>query len=156
VRASVPGDPADLYLVRADLTAAGRFAGIRGIYDLTHSPAADESVPIVRGDTALYASSMDGVVISVHALDLGGEPEPDVREPTTRLARIESALTNYQETGQLAGIGRRGWSLDPSASRVELGFRDDQLDVVADGHAIALPARGTTPISGAELVRAQP
>lgn len=156
VRASAAGDLADLYLVRAELSPSGGLVAVHGVYDLTRSPAADETAPVVRGEHALYATLMDGVFTSVHALDLGRDPEPEGRESATRLARAQSALTNYQDTGQLAGIGRRGWSLDPSSSHIDLGFSNDDIAVVADGHAITLPAMGMAPLAGSELVRPQP
>lgn len=154
VRASAKGDPADLYLVRTRLSPEGVLLDVGGVYDLTRTIGADEGRPLLDGDHAIYASSVDGITMSVHELDLSGEPHEATRD-FGRLARLENAITNLQETGQSAGVGRRGWSLDPSATTVKLEVAPDTLSIDADGRAIRIALGDGGALEGGAFVRPQ-
>ncbi len=153
VRAHTPGEPADLYLVRARLSPEGVLLDVVGRHPLTRTPGADEGTPVLAGDLVAYTTGADGFTTGVHLLDLAAEPRADVAD-LGRLGRAQNALTNLQECGQLSGIGRRAWSLDPSATRVTLAFDADALRVEADAHAIRLPLRGSEALEGGSFVRA--
>jgi hypothetical protein len=151
VRASTRGEPNDLYLVRARLSPEGALVAVSGLANLTRTPSADEGTPLVDGELAVYAASIDGVTTSVYALDLSRERE--IEGDMTRLARAQIAVTNWQETGQLAGISRRGWTFDPSPSSLTLKLGESEIDITADGQPILLPREGQEALVGAELVR---
>src|SRR5579859_2606021 len=68
VRASAHGEPNDLYLVRARLSPEGALVGIAGVSNLTRTPSADESAPLVDGQLAVYTAAIEGVTTSVFAL----------------------------------------------------------------------------------------
>jgi hypothetical protein len=155
VRASTSGDPHDLYLVRARLSPEGALLGVVGVSNLTHTPSADESAPIVDGSMVVYTSAIEGVTTSIFVIDLSREHVPDAAdEELSRVARAQIAITNFQDTGQLAGVTRRGWTFDPSPTEVSLRLAPDAIEVSADGREIRLPREGQEPISGGELVRA--
>jgi len=151
VRASVRGEPSDLYLVRARLSPEGALLGIGAASNLTRTPSADESAPIVDGQLAVYTASIEGVTTSVYAFDLSRERE--FGEDITRAGRAQIAITNWQDTGQLAGIARRGWTFDPSPSSLEVRLDRQEIDLLADGRPIRLPREGEEPLVGADLVR---
>jgi hypothetical protein len=155
VRASTNGDPHDLYLVRARLSPEGALLGVVGVSNLTRTPSADESAPIIDGSTVVYTSAIEGVTTSIFAIDLSRERAPDAAdEELSRVARAQIAITNFQDTGQLAGVARRGWTFDPSPTQASLHLSANAIEVSADGREIRLPREGQDPISGAELVRA--
>jgi hypothetical protein len=155
VRAAKPGEPADLFLARARLTPEGNLFRLCGVWNLTRTPLADESAPLVDGDLALYTTAVEGVTTSVFAFELDKAQAPR-SDDLTRTMQAQIALTNYQETGQWAGISRRGWSLDPSPSSVRLSVGHDAIEVDADDRVIRLARDGSEVLEGAGFVRAHP
>jgi hypothetical protein len=154
VRACVGTEPHDLYLVRARLSPEGALLGIAGVSNLTHTPSADESAPVIDGSLVAYSTAIEGVTTSIFAIDLSREREHDAAEDElSRVARAQVAITNFQDTGQLAGVTRRGWTLDPSPSQVSLSLSANAIEVSADGRDIRLPREGQEPMTGSELVR---
>lgn len=152
VRASSRGEPNDLYLVHTRLSPGGALVDVSGVSNMTHTPSADESAPIVDGQLAVYTASIEGVTTSVYAVDLSRERGGG--EDLSRTARAQISITNWQETGQLAGITRRGWTFDPSPTSLTVALRSDRdIDITADGHPILLPREGQEALVGAELIR---
>src|SRR6185503_4680538 len=88
---------------------------------------------------------------SVYALDLSHER--DFADDISGAARAQIAITNWQDTGQLAGVARRGWTFDPSPTSLSMRIDRQAIDLVADGRPIRLPREGEEPLVGAELVR---
>jgi hypothetical protein len=153
VRARSDGDAHDVYLVRARLSPDGAVLGVVDTRNLTRTPSADESIPLVQGNLCVYSASIEGVPTAVFALNLDGE-QIAADSDMSRMARAQIALTNLQETGQLSGIGRRGWTFDPSPCKIELSLASEHIEVIADGRRIHLPRRsGLDPEMGAGFVR---
>lgn len=144
VRGRVAEDePNDVYLVTARLSPDGVLLGVRDVYNLTETTGADESKPIVRGDHVAYVSRslLPGAPTTVSVLDLRGAAvegeEAAGAEPWSRLERTQQAITNYQKTGQLAGVGRRLFVVE-SESPVELRFEESAIRVAAGTQAAKL------------------
>jgi hypothetical protein len=152
VRAQVRGQPHDIYLVRARLSPEGRVLDLSSVHDLTRTAGADETSLALDGTHAAYSAVIEGVPTSIYDLDLTGEADLAAGD-INRLGRFENAITNYQETGQLSGIGRRGWTFDPSPSSVDFAWNRGELDIVADGRRIRLPREGEDATEGRTLVR---
>ena len=72
---------------------------------------------------------------SVHYLDLRGEL-PGKAAQLSGLPRLQNAITNRQQTGQAAGVGRRSWKIEPAASHVALGFQSGALLITLNGDAL--------------------
>lgn len=138
VRGANPGEPSDIYLVDSLRSPEGHLIDVTGLYNLTRTSAADEQQLIVEADRASWVIAQDGAFSSVILMDLKGEPAP-AGKGWPRLARVQNALTNYQETGQFEGIGRRMFKLMPAAYRVVLGFSKSALLIDADAHKIRIP-----------------
>jgi hypothetical protein len=151
VRAAQRGEQHDIYLVRARLTPEGALLGVVGTWNLTRTASADESAPELDGELAVYTATIDGVPTSVFALDLSHEQASG--EALGRVARTQVALTNFQDTGQLAGVTRRGWTFDPSPNTVEVQLSPGVIEVTADGRQILLPRDGQEALAGGEFVR---
>ncbi|HEX4448559.1 MAG TPA: hypothetical protein VH044_17560 [Polyangiaceae bacterium] len=161
VRASGPGqgDPTDLYLVEGRLSPEGAVLWVGDVWDVTNTSGADESRPIASGSLAAYTTSADGLITGVHVLDLQGPPA-DALADFTRTQRLQSAITNLQQTGQTAGIAHTAFALDPVAARVDLSWRSDgMLEARTDMHAIVVDARSghaARVLEGADFVRVVP
>lgn len=153
VRAQRKGEPADVYLVDARRSPEGHLIDIAGLYNLSQTSAADEQQLVVSGDRAAWVISQEGAFSSVQIADVRGEAPPTGRGWTT-MPRAQNSLTNYQDTGQFAGIQRRSYKLEPPAYKVVLGFSTNALNVDADAHKIRI-ALGSGHLEGAEYVRDQ-
>lgn len=153
VRARREPGPHDLFLVRARLSPEGRLLGGE-IHALTRTDAADEGRPVILGERVAYALSVDGTIRGVRMLDLSGEPADATRE-LSGISRVQHALTNLQETGQLEGIGRRHWALASQAGNVRLSVSDGVLDVEVDGRDVRIELESGRFLQGSELVTLQ-
>ncbi|HLV20182.1 MAG TPA: hypothetical protein VKZ49_04850 [Polyangiaceae bacterium] len=154
VRARPEGEPADIFLVRSRLSPEGRLLELSGVYNITESSAVEEAQLVVHGERAAWVVGGGGKTYSVHYADARGEPKPEGPN-WTRLARAQNALTNAQETGQLAGLRRRSFKLDPAASELTLGFTESHLLIYSDMNKIEVPTEAEGPILGERFLRVQ-
>ncbi|MDI1451221.1 hypothetical protein [Polyangium sp. 6x1] len=136
--APAQGEPNDLFLVHAELSPEGVLLDVGGAYNLTETSGADESRPAVRGERLAYVSSplIAGSHPTVHVFDLSGQAL--ATEGWTRVERLQNALTNAQETGQLGGIGKRTFTLGESEGE---GAAQEQEAEAKEGEAPARDVR---------------
>ena len=148
------GEPADIYVTSARLTPEGRLLDMGAVYNLTDTSAVAEEQVTVTGGRIAYILGGEQID-SVHLADLRGEPIPEGPDwtPTKHWQR---RITNLQETGQLQGVGRRSFKLDPVASKVVLAFSPEALLVRADSRSILVPTNGAREIRGARFIQEQP
>ncbi|HEX6276334.1 MAG TPA: hypothetical protein VFZ53_25010 [Polyangiaceae bacterium] len=137
VRARHGSEPSDIYLVRARRAPDGNLLEISATYNLSDTSAAEEKNLVASGERAAWAITQGDKFLAVQLADVRGEPRPAGAE-WTRLARLQNALTNLQETGQLAGVGRRSFRLDPPRDRVVLALTRDGLLVDSDAHRVRI------------------
>jgi hypothetical protein len=141
VRARRRGDPSDIFLVETRFSPSGSLLEIDSVYNLSASSVADEQDLVLSGERAAWAIAGGDAISSVQYADFRGEPAP-TSAGWTRLNRLQHALTNLQETGQLGGIRRRAFRLEPAAYKVVLGFSPNALLIDADFHKIRIADRG--------------
>ncbi len=155
VRGTRSGEPADIYLVRTRHSPEGDMLELTGVHNLSQTSAADERGLVVSGGRAAWTIGQDGTQHSVQYADFSGEPSP--RGPGwTALAQLQNGLTNLQQTGRLAGIGRRNFKLEPAAYKVVLGFSENALVLDADAHRVRIPTSdGRKRLEGERFVREQ-
>jgi hypothetical protein len=154
VRGAAHGDPANLYLVDARLSPEGHLIDVGEAWNVTRTTGVDEGHPIVRGSLIAYATSVDGIYTGVHTIDLAGRA-PSEYTDFTRLQRWQTAISNYQQTGQTRGVTHVSYALDPVANKVDLAWRPDGLlEVTADGRAIVVDPSKAEAVEGAGWVRA--
>ncbi|WP_437283143.1 hypothetical protein WME90_21975 [Sorangium sp. So ce375] len=112
-RGAVRGEPADLYLVDTRLSPEGVLLDVSAIHDLTETSGADESKPVLRGEALAYVSRplIEAASPTVHVLDLDGQELPAGAE-WSLAERLQHAVTSWQATGRLRGIGRRTFAID--------------------------------------------
>jgi hypothetical protein len=151
VQARAGDAPADIYLVVTHQSPEGRVIGIDEVSNLTNTSIASECGLAVRGVHAAWLIGSDSAVYRVELADLGGLPPPP-GEQWPRLAQYQHAITNWQRTGSVRGVGRRSFKLEPAMKSVKLEPRDDAFVVLADGHRIVIPFDRRTPIEGQRYV----
>ena len=114
------GGPRDLFRARVRLTLEGRPVSVGGLVNLTSTPLGDEIGLVIDEDQAAFAASSYGHVDSVSLLDLSGPLAP--AEGAALIDEVMGAITNVQETGSAAGIGRVDVGFGSPEDRVALAF----------------------------------
>lgn len=115
----VAGDPNDLFLVHAKLSPEGVLLEVGGMYNITETSGADESAPSVAGERFAYVAHplVAGSHTTVHVIELSGQSGETA--DFGRVERLQLAITNAQDTGQIRGIGKRTFAVssdEPPAS----------------------------------------
>jgi hypothetical protein len=154
LRARRQDEPADIYLATSRLSPEGRLLEVTGLYNLSDTSAVDERQLTVAGQRAAWVIGGGGKIYSVQYANLRGELTP--ADPSwSRTAQWQNRLTNWQNTGQLEGIGRRSFRLDPAAATVALAFSDTALLVEADSRRIRIGTDAAGQIEGERFIREQ-
>ncbi|HVU05363.1 MAG TPA: hypothetical protein VHE30_26630 [Polyangiaceae bacterium] len=151
-RARKGDEPWDVYLLFARTTPEGRLLSVEETHDLTRTSAASETSLVSGRAHAAWAIGDGSRYYRVELADLGGESLPPGEE-WTRLSRFQRAVTNLQHTGQLAGVGRRSFKLDPAATKLALALAEDGLHIAADDHTIVVPWSRAAPLQGGRFLR---
>ncbi|HKQ70878.1 MAG TPA: hypothetical protein VJT73_16140, partial [Polyangiaceae bacterium] len=164
----------DLFRARVRVTMEGRPITVAGIHNLSATPLGDEQSLVVNGERVAFATAAYGKIESVTLLDLSGKP---FQESASYVDVATSLVTNWQETGSLAGIGRVDVHFDtplydvrlalgPEVLSIESGSASQAVDVGSGAllgpgessgvHAIAAPTLHKRPILWAvDTVRAE-
>ena len=153
VRAHVGDEPNDIYWVDARLAPGGALLEVRSVWKLTDTSGADESLPVLHGHLAAHVAMAESVSTGVHVLDLDGRTLNQYPE-FTRTQRLEVALTNLEQTGQIAGVVNDTYAFDPVSGPATLTWRDDgQLAVHTEDRDVTIEPRRGLVTDGGELVR---
>lgn len=138
VRAAKGDDPPRLFVVETRVSPENVLLDVETPRAATRSDGVEETRPAVAGARLATVLVADSTAVSVQLVDLGGEPRP-VGPGWGLVKRLQNQVTNWQETGQAAGIGRRSFALVPPASRAALRFDGDDLVIGADGREARVP-----------------
>ena len=134
------GGPRDLQRARVRLSPEGLPLAFGAPRNLTATPLGDDHSLVIQGSHAAYATFAFGQEQSVTALDLSGEGAQNV---TMKLHdQAMAAVTNWQLTGGVDGIGRVDVTLEQPAQRVGLALSEAGLDIaLADDDRAPRPTR---------------
>jgi hypothetical protein len=154
VRAQRADEPADIYVITARLSPERRLLAVTGRYNLSDTSAVDERQLVIGGERAAWVIAGAGRTYSVEYADMRGEPEPS-GDGWTRVARWQDRLKKLQDTGQLGGVLRRSFRLDPAAEQVRIEFSEGALLVDADARQIGIPTENGGAIAGERYLREQ-
>ena len=147
---------ADIFLVTARLSPEGRLLDVSDVYDVSRTSSAEETVPIVHGSLAAYAVTLDGRPEAIHVLDLNGHGE-HATDDLSRFERMQVKLQDLQALGQMRGVRRTVFSLEPVPRSAELAFRPDgALTVRTENKTFVLDPTRAAVTDGAQFVRVTP
>ncbi len=124
----------DVWRARVRLAPSGRPVAISDAYNLTSTPLGDDHALVTLGPFAAFATRAEGSVQSVTLLDLSGEGAQS--KAVTLVEQLTSRLTNLQQSGQSAGLGRFDLTWDQPTSAVGLALTPSSLAL-----DLARPAR---------------
>jgi hypothetical protein len=124
-------DTRDVWRARVRVAPDGSVIGVADAYDLTNTPLGDDHELVLLGTRAAFATRAYGQEQSVTVLDLEGEGAQN--KTTTFADRTMAALTNFQRTGALAGVGRLDVTFDSPGRAAGLRIDDTGVDVTLYG-----------------------
>jgi hypothetical protein len=125
--AARPGEPRDLYRAWVRVSPDGAPLSVARLRNLTRTPLGDESALLVRRNDAVFATSAYGKLQSITHLELGGIRDRD-RPPRSR-DRVLLAISEFQHSGDLAGLGRSDIVFTVPPRSANLVLVDGRLDV---------------------------
>jgi hypothetical protein len=132
-----PGEPRDLYRAHVRVTLDGKPIRVTQYRNVTQTSLGDDAALEVRGERAVFATVAYGRIQGISVLELGGMRAED--KPDSAFHRLLQSITAYQETGNLAGLGRTDIVLDVPARQAKLRLDDSSLlvDLGEEGRTIA-------------------
>ncbi len=153
----------DLFRARVRVGRDGAPARVLAPRNLSQTPLGDEAGLAARSGHAAFASVAYGAVQAVTVLDLEGAAPPEA--DASPLAVLPRALTAWQQTGTLRGLGRTDILFDVPPAAVDVELAPPRLVIAADGRSRALvydldagtlAQAGGGPVTGARLSRPRP
>jgi hypothetical protein len=139
----------DLYRASVRVTLEGRPVSVSGLHNLTTTPLGDEQALVMGEGRAAFATSSYAKVESITLLDLKGRAAPTA---ASFADNVTNAITNWRETGTLAGIGRIDIGLDAPSKSVALEFDGGRLVIEPAGSPpFAVNANGELEGASSEL-----
>lgn len=155
VNAARDGEPSDVYLVTARFAPDMRLLALEQLLNLSQTSAVGERHLVADSRHVAWTIGDREHTYSVHLVDLQEEPAPH-GPGWTPLKRLQHKLTNLQETGQMAGFGRRSFKLDPARNQVSLGLTESALVIHADAERVRIPFDPKGKIEGERFVLRRP
>jgi len=125
--AKSPGQPRDLYRARVRVSLDGKPLSVTQLRNITDTPLGDDAALDLQGGKAVFATVAYGRIQGITVLDVDGIRSAD--RPASWVDQALMAVTAYQQTAALAGIGRTDILFDVPASRAELTFELPVLQV---------------------------
>lgn len=136
-------DAHDIYLVRAELSPEGSLLRLDGLYNLTQTDLANETGLAGDGPRLTWHLEGQGQTYRVEYADLRGEPPPRGEE-WTALARWQRQLTQLQHVGQLRGVRRRSFRIEPAAPELDVSLAPGVLRLRVQGQLTEISTDGVT------------
>jgi hypothetical protein len=134
-------DTRDVWRARVRLTPDGGVLSVAEVHDLTSTPLGDEHELVASGPYAAFATRAYGQEQCVTLLALAGEGQLN---RTSRLVdRAMAAITNWQKTGSISGIGRVDVIFDAPAPAVGLKLDDSELAMTLAQGGARVPIAAT-------------
>jgi hypothetical protein len=127
-------------LVRTRLTPAGRLLALAGVYNISDTAAVDESALQVRSEHALWTVRVSDETLSLHSVRLSGADEPR-HDEFNWVDRLQLRLTWRQETGQLSGIQKQEYRVEPPAKQLHAWLAESGIVGEIDGERFRLSPR---------------
>lgn len=145
--APAKGEPNDVFVVDTRLSPDGVLLSVGDAHNLTETSSADESKLILHGQRIAYVAHpllAAEVAPTAHLIDLGGQPAKSTAG-WSLLERLQNAVINYQQTGQLAGVVKRTFAVEPEDKKPGEDASPEaapEVSVDLDGAALTIRSAG--------------
>lgn len=151
--ARAKGHLEDVYYADVRITDDAGVFDAHWLTNVTRSSSAGEGGLVRAGHHVAYGVRVGDAYEALVLLDVRGEPGALTRGWPWR-ARVQNAISNFQETGRRVGFGRTRYAIEPAARSLRLRARGGRIDVELDGaHVVLDPARPTSSAGGDRLRR---
>ena len=127
------GKPKDVYRARVRVTYSGKPISVESVHNLTSTPRGDDVGLVSNGKQVAFATVAFDRIQSVSVLEPAGIRQQD--RPSGWFDRLLLAISSYQQTGSLQGVGRTDLTLKVPARRAEVKLSDSRLEVSITGSA---------------------
>jgi hypothetical protein len=146
------GELRDIYY--ADVRISGKLVlGVHSLTNTTRTSSADEDQLVGNGAFAAYAARVGDAYDALMVIDPRGEPA-ELTRSWPWYAKLQNAITNYQDTGRASAFGLRRYRFSNPVSALTLAAGDGLLlRGTADGQALVIAPRRDAPVLGAELAK---
>ncbi|GAB4110523.1 MAG: hypothetical protein OHK0013_46410 [Sandaracinaceae bacterium] len=145
----------DVHAASVRLGRDGAVLDVSGLANLTRSGGASEEQLVRVGDHVVFATRAASGVEALTVLDVRGEPA-SLTEGWTTIQRAQNAVSNWQETGRIDGIGVIRYQFLEPANEVVLAVEGGRVRAQIDGEALTLEPGVDEPIEGSALVEVHP
>jgi hypothetical protein len=149
-RARAPGELYDVYYADVRGPEAVDIRDVAFVTNLTRTSSADEGSLVRSGKVVAFASRVGEEFDAFTLFDMSGESTEQTISWSRRL-RVQNAITNLQETGRLAGVGRTRFALLDPVPELRLSTTPRGFAVVGASAAIRVLETGAL-LDGADLV----
>lgn len=147
------GEPAELYTVRARLSAAGIPVAVGAPRSVSETADGHELLLDVDARRVLFAVQVDGRVASVAVLDFG---EGALGDDAGRVARWAAAFDGWQRFGVARSPRRVDVRLDPPTALIFGGFQDETAVLTTDGGEVVVDLAAGTATPPARVLASAP
>jgi hypothetical protein len=137
---TAPGEARDVWRARVRVAPEGAALEVLGAHNLTNTPLGDDHELVIQGSRAAFATRAYGQEQSLTTLDLRGEAAQN--RAGGLVDRTMATITNLQQTGAAAGVGRVDVTLESPARAAELALEEDTLRfALSDSGSRTAPTR---------------
>jgi hypothetical protein len=141
----------DIYYLDARVSGSS----VIDVYSLTNNTrtsSADETLLVGARAFAAYAAKVGDAYDAVVLVDTRGEA-PELTRSWPWYAKLQNAITNYQDTGRGRAFGMRRYRLAAPASALSLQPAHGLLHASVDGQPLVISPFRDGPALGAELAK---
>jgi len=141
----------DIYY--ADVRASGTAVlGVHTLTNITRTSSADEDLLVGAPSFAAYAARVGDAYEALVLADFRGE-SPELTRDWPWYAKLQNAITNYQDTGRAEAFGLCRYRFVAPASALTFAVEHGELRANLDGRELWLSPQSATPLKGAELAK---
>jgi len=149
-----PNELADIYFARVRTGPRGTVIGTWWLTNVTRTTSAEEQALVRIGPNVAYSSKLGATYDAVIILDTTGESSK-LTEDWPRYAKIQNAITNFQESGRFIGFDRKRYPLNPPARKLKIEAEGKNFIINADDERIVINPRQDLPVTKTDRVQLQ-
>lgn len=143
----------DVYYADVRVTRDAGVLDAHWLTNVTRSSSAGEGGLVRVGHHVAYGVHVGDAYEALVLLDLRGESD-ELTHGWPWRARVQNAISNFQETGRRTGFGRTRYTIEPAARNLRLRAHGSRLDVELDGaHVLLDPAHPAASVGDERLRR---
>jgi len=134
--------------------SGGMVVDVYTLTNTTRTSSADEVMLVGAPNFAAYAARVGDAYDAITIVDARGEA-PELTRAWPWYAKLQNAITNYQDTGRTQAFGVRRYRFANPVSALALQASNGGFRAEADGQPLVIAPRLDAPVVGAELAKVE-